>query len=419
MKVNARLDLNRDRIRARLDKFGNVPFRFHNHQMNVQGQPCRPADSFCDRQTEGDIRHKPPIHHVDVDKINSCALDGRNLFTQIKQVGAEDRRPNPDRVICQWNVLCSWFFGRGPIVSSLYPTPTPPRDQVVMNLRISPTGQIAVGSALNGISWAVAWAGPEPYRFHTFFPLWLGFIIAIDGVTRWTTGTSLMQRLGFRFILLFLMSIPIWWVFEIANIRLQNWMYILPRDYSWIRYHAEASLAFSTVAPAIFVTAELIRSTVFNGPARWIRIAPSSRLLLAIGAFGAVMFTATMIWPNRFFPMVWISLFLAVDAIVRLIGGRSISESVAHGRWEGVLALFAGTLICGFFWELWNFWSMPRWTYQIAYADWLRIFEMPVLGFGGYLPFGLEVFAFVSLADRLLGTSLMAAVRIDRSDPIS
>ena len=79
------------------------------------------------------------------------------------------------------------------------------------------------------------------------------------------------------------------------------------------------------------------------------------------------LFVATMIWPDVCSRFVWISLFLAVDPIVQLLDGRSISGAVARGRWDPVLVLFIGTLICGFFWEFWNFWSMPKWTYRIEY----------------------------------------------------
>ena len=283
-------------------------------------------------------------------------------------------------------------------------------------MRISATQQVAFGVLLNAASWATAWAGPEPYRNHTFFPLWLGFIIAVDGLTRWKTGTSLMYRLKAQFVLLFLISIPIWWIFELANKRLQNWEYILPHNYSWLRYHAEASLAFSTVAPAIFVAAEFVGATLVKSPVHWIRIAPNRRQLVGIAIAGAVLFLATMLWPGLFFPMIWISIFLCIDSIARLLGGRSISSSVAEGTWTVVVALFIGTLMCGFFWEFWNFWSMPKWTYSIKYADWFRLFEMPILGYGGYLPFGLEVFAFVALADRLLGTRLTTSLRPGRTN---
>ena len=282
-------------------------------------------------------------------------------------------------------------------------------------MHLSPKAQIAIGLAINVPSWIVAWFGPSPLRYHTFFTLWLGFIIAIDGLTRLISGTSLFQRLGRRSIALFLVSIPIWWIFEGANDRMGNWVYILPRHYSWLQYRAEASLAFSTVAPAIFVLAEFVRAILWKGEVRWLRLAPSRTGLMAISAGGAAMFVAVMIWPDVLFPFVWISLFLAVDPFVQVIGGRSISGTVACGRWDPVIVLFVGTLICGFFWEFWNFWSMPKWTYQIAFADWFRLFEMPLLGYGGYLPFALEVFAFVGLVDRLLGLGIMNAIRFDRA----
>ncbi len=53
----------------------------------------------------------------------------------------------------------------------------------------------------------------------------------------------------------------------------------------------------------------------------------------------------------------------------------------------------AGALVCGWFWEMWNYWAFPKWQYFIPYVDFAHIFEMPLLGYGGYLPFGLEVYA--------------------------
>jgi hypothetical protein len=127
------------------------------------------------------------------------------------------------------------------------------------------------------------------------------------------------------------------------------------------------------------------------------------------------MFLAVMIWPSALFPLVWISLFLAMDPLACLIGGRSITAQVREGHWDTVLVLFASTLICGLFWELWNWRSMPKWEYAIPYADWLHIFEMPMLGYGGYLPFGLELFAFVNLVDRLLSLNIGRDFRFDQA----
>ena len=59
------------------------------------------------------------------------------------------------------------------------------------------------------------------------------------------------------------------------------------------------------------------------------------------------------------------------------------------------LALAFAALICGFFWEFWNYWAVPKWTYTVPYVGFFKIFEMPLLGYLGYLPFGLELYAFV------------------------
>jgi hypothetical protein len=63
------------------------------------------------------------------------------------------------------------------------------------------------------------------------------------------------------------------------------------------------------------------------------------------------------------------------------------------GDWRPLLALWVGCFICGFFWEMWNFYSYPKWVYHIPFFNLLYIFEMPILGYFGYLPFSMELFA--------------------------
>ena len=60
------------------------------------------------------------------------------------------------------------------------------------------------------------------------------------------------------------------------------------------------------------------------------------------------------------------------------------------GRWRRIVLLALAALICGFFWEMWNYWSATKWAYAVPFVERFKIFEMPVLGFAGYLPFGLE-----------------------------
>jgi len=273
---------------------------------------------------------------------------------------------------------------------------------------------LIVGVILIAAAWPLAWFGPSPYSEHTFFPLWLGYILTVDGVTYRRTGTSLLTRDGRRFALLFAFSIPLWWVFEFANQFLNNWEYIQPRHYGPVASAALASLAFSTVMPAIFVTAELYRTFPFFRQARrWIGIAPSSGGLIAIGGIGLAMFLASLMFPDVAFPLVWIGVFLLVDAINALTGGKSIAAQVAASRWDTVIVLFMAGITCGFFWEMWNFRSLPKWVYDVPHVEGPKLFEMPVLGYGGYLPFALEVYASYHLFHSLVFRRRDAYLHVD------
>ena len=57
-------------------------------------------------------------------------------------------------------------------------------------------------------------------------------------------------------------------------------------------------------------------------------------------------------------------------------------------------------LICGFFWELWNSQSLAHWVYTVPFVHDFKMFEMPILGYAGYLPFGLECVVVASLLPR-------------------
>jgi hypothetical protein len=132
---------------------------------------------------------------------------------------------------------------------------------------------------------------------------------------------------------------------------------------------------------------------------------------MAVG--GLLMLLFSQIWPAAFFPLVWLSLFFLLDPIVTLLGGRSIAAQVRIGRWDTVVVLFVATLWCGFLWEMWNSRAMPKWTYELTYAEWFRLFEMPILGFGGYLPFGLELYSLYRLATLRLPDRYVADLRFD------
>lgn len=263
--------------------------------------------------------------------------------------------------------------------------------------------QLILGLGLIAIAWPIAWFGPTRIGEHSFFPLWLGYILTVDGLVERRTGSSLLRRGGWRFLGLFFASIPFWWIFEAVNDRLGNWDYLLPRDIGSFEYQIRASIAFSTVVPALFETADLYWSTGLPRRfGRQKRFAPSRRGLIGFIIAGSIMFVLPLIYPEQTFPLVWLGLFFLLDPLVNLLGGQSISGQVALGYWDTVIALFLAGITCGFFWEMWNVYSMPKWVYHVPLVDRPKIFEMPLLGYGGYLPFALEVFATVQAINLLV-----------------
>jgi hypothetical protein len=259
-----------------------------------------------------------------------------------------------------------------------------------------------VGLALVAVFWSVNW-GMDGMRTHwAFFPLWLGFCLVLDALVFRRTGTSLWSRSRSRYVGMFVVSAPAWWLFEILNWRTANWVYQGRDQVSDLVYLALGSLSFSTVIPAVFGAAELVASTGFF-QRRAGRPFDMDRLRPWLGATGLVMFTLLMAWPRYFFPFLWTSTFLIVDPLNDWLGNRSLLREASSGDWRRGIWLAAGSLVCGFFWEFWNYYSYPRWVYDVPFVGFWKAFEMPLLGYGGYLPFGLELFALYCLAEGIRG----------------
>jgi hypothetical protein len=255
-----------------------------------------------------------------------------------------------------------------------------------------------IGLALIALFWPLNWLLPGLRTHWGFFPLWLGYVLGIDSVVCLRRGHSLLTRHPAGYAGLFAVSAPAWWLFELINLRTQNWFYLGEEAFSTLEYAAFSTLSFSTVIPAVFGTAELIGSLDCLrrfGPGTAIR--PTPVFLRGMFASGLLMLLLILIWPSLFFPLVWASIWCLLEPLNKWLGHRSLLDDLARGDWRPVLALGAGCLVCGFFWEMWNFFSYPKWVYRIPYADWLPLFEMPLAGYLGYLPFSLELFSLYHL----------------------
>jgi hypothetical protein len=45
---------------------------------------------------------------------------------------------------------------------------------------------------------------------------------------------------------------------------------------------------------------------------------------------------------------------------------------------------------------------MPKWVYSVPHVGVLKVWEMPLFGYGGYIPFAFEILAFYALLTALL-----------------
>lgn len=271
-----------------------------------------------------------------------------------------------------------------------------------------------IGLALAILFWALNWR-LEGLRTHWgFFPLWLGYCLTIDALVLYRTGTSLLTRSLSNYIGLFVVSAPAWWLFEAINVRTQNWIYLGAENFTRFEYAFWATINFSVVIPAIFGSAELIRSFDFiknlgRGPI----IRPGRRTTTLFFITGLAMLALMMAWPVYFFPFVWLSVYFILEPINIWMGNRSLSNWTRYGDWRPVVALWLGALMTGFFWEMWNYFAYPKWIYQVPFVQAGYIFEMPILGYGGYLPFALELYAMYHLILGILGHKKSRYVEVE------
>ncbi len=261
-----------------------------------------------------------------------------------------------------------------------------------------------LGIILIIVVWPVNWLLPGLRTHVAFFPLWLGYALTVDAFTYRRCGHSLLSRSPKRYAMLFVISAPAWWLFEALNLRTQNWHYLGREHFSNLTYGVLATLSFSTVMPAVFGTAQLVRTFApFNRPLRGPVVRPTRKTLTIAFLAGWLMLGVLLAFPRQGFPFLWLSLYFLLEPLNAWLGRRTLLTWTQKGDWQPVYTLWTGVLITAFFWEMWNYFSYPKWVYTVPYVGFWHIFEMPLLGYGGYLPFALELFALYHFVMGLLG----------------
>ncbi|MBW2083629.1 MAG: hypothetical protein JRI39_11215 [Deltaproteobacteria bacterium] len=248
------------------------------------------------------------------------------------------------------------------------------------------------------VFWALAWTRFNwfsPFQAHTFAPLWICFIITVNACCYKRTGSSLLTHHTRFFLFLFPSSGAFWWFFEYLNRFVQNWHYT-GVNFGAFQYFVLATISFSTVLPAVVSVQQFVLSFgwINEGFERWVRFGQVSNTVVGGGLImGAVALFFVGIIPNVLFPMLWVAPLIIMVSVQILTGQEHVFSGLARGDWRIPVSSAMAALICGWFWEMWNYWSLAKWHYTVPLVDRFHVFEMPILGYAGYLPFGIECVA--------------------------
>lgn len=257
-----------------------------------------------------------------------------------------------------------------------------------------------LGAAVMLAGWWLAWTRFEwfaPLQKHTFSMPWVGYILLVNGWCQQRSGSCPITAWPGRFALLWPISALFWWFFEYLNRFVQNWYYVNVEDFGPFEYVGFASLAFATVLPAVSSTQHLLLTWPLLGqglgrvlPIRMPHPKYTAAAALAAAGCGLVLMS---VYPDVLYPLVWCAPVAILTALQTLWGRSTIFSPLVKGDWRMISTAAMAALICGFFWEMWNINSLAQWRYSIPYVDRFHLFAMPLLGYGGYLPFGLECLA--------------------------
>jgi len=253
---------------------------------------------------------------------------------------------------------------------------------------------ILAGEALlfAGAQWLAQWFTPI---------MWTGYILFVDGVILSRKGTSLLSRYPTEFAILAVISIASWEVFEGYNVLLKNWRYANLPENTFVRF-AGYAWSFATISPGMFLTYELLDSLLpGRNPERSPRLGDG--LFSTLVFFGLVCVVVPLFRPSPYMtPLVWIGWAFFLDPINQRLGERSFLSELFTGKARSTLIMFLAGFICGALWEFWNYWAATKWEYSVPYLGHIKIFEMPVLGFLGFLPFAVESYAIYVFIRRLI-----------------
>jgi len=229
-----------------------------------------------------------------------------------------------------------------------------------------------------------------------FTPIaWSGYILFIDGIVWLRRERSIIMNRPGEFLIMLPFSIICWLIFEAFNLHIQNWHYEGLPEVLWVRWLGYG-WSFATIFPGIFETTELLESFGFNRSSGGLGKRISNRRLLFFLILGSGCLIVPLLLPTSIAQylaaLIWIGFILLLEPVNYWIGAHSLLKNWEMGKPNRLFSLMCAGFICGFLWEFWNFWAESRWVYDVPICQNIKVFEMILPGYLGFLPFAVECY---------------------------
>lgn len=247
---------------------------------------------------------------------------------------------------------------------------------------------------------------PLWYLHWSDLPLFWGFALMLDGwVYVRNGGKSIISETPQEIIGIGIASIGGWMLFEYLNLFVnEDWFYPKGDIISSEQFLLYAIVISSGLLPlafewySLFYTFPALRQRFSKG----IKIVVPEWLKTIAGIIALVGLLGAGLFPNQLFFSLWLAPPLLLAVALDKIGVWTPLRSIGKGNWTPTLLFALTYLVEGLFLEGQNYFSAIHdgreiifteapayWQYNLPYVNAFHLFEMPLLGYLGYLPFGV------------------------------
>lgn len=256
--------------------------------------------------------------------------------------------------------------------------------------------------------WLVNWA---------LLPLWWGFILMLDGIVyKRNGGKSLVKNAAAELIAMGILSISGWLIFEYFNFFIGlNWFYPAATQINHDEFLLYALVGSSAFIPMAFEWYHLLRTfprlNSMYKEGKKVELSSTAKiiaLILALALLASMPFAH-----NSLFFSIWLSPLFIMVIVLGMLGIWTPFNSIKErGDWTSLILFSTTWVLQGWCVESWNHLSYKfelfpthnpgYWNYCVPYINIDYTWNMPTLGYLGYVPFGVYCFIWVIIMGRMM-----------------